>query len=175
MRAITGPRGAICALALLASACVPIPFRDQVWKEVPDTAEGQTAAAPSARLVIGDTVRVRTRQGKIHLFRVYKIENEAFYGIARNKKTYRVGYGALTSMEVLRAESTVEWVPVGFGLHGLGNISPAVGAGAMHVVSLALLLIMALWRRVAVPRSASGGRRAPAGLSGRAPQGCVSR
>lgn len=175
MRAIIGLRAALCALGLLASACVPIPFRDQVWKDVPATAEGQTAAAPAARLVIGDTVRVRTRQGKIHLFRVYKIEDEAFYGIARNKKTYRVGYGALTSMEVLRAESTVEWVPVGFGLHGLGNISPAVGAGALHALSLALLLIMALWRRIAMPHSASGGRRACAGPCDRAPLGHGSR
>lgn len=134
----------VVSFALLASACVPVPVKDQVWREIPATSAGQAAASGDQRLLIGDTVRVHTKDGKAYLFRAYKIEENAFYGIATDKKSYRIGYGALTSMEVKRTETVWEAIPVPVVLGGSGtfDVSPAFSTGAGSVEAWLLWLFL---------------------------------
>lgn len=135
-------------LAVLASACLPIPYKDQVWKGAPASEDGQQTAKLDERLVIGDLVRVRTKEGKTHIFRVYKIEETAFYGIARDRNKYRIGYAALASMEVRRTETAVGWVtvPVGISLGNFGGLSSG-SAGVLTPGLVALLLAAGVGRR----------------------------
>ena len=81
-------------LALALAGCIVWPA--DTWTEAP--------RAP----VPGDLVRVETRDGTKHVFRVYKTDAQAFYGVAKDKLRYKVPYGALTSLEV--RETEYEWV-----------------------------------------------------------------
>jgi hypothetical protein len=87
------------ALTLLLAGCVLWP--DDTWSDAP--------RAPKP----GDLVRVETRDKVKHVFRVYKTEEHAFYGVARDGLKYKVPYGALKSLEVRDTELT--WVTVPFG------------------------------------------------------------
>lgn len=112
-------RALIAAGALLVSACLP--FAGTSWKNA------ERALRP------GDLVRVETRQGTQHQFRVTKVEDKAFYGVASDNESYRVPHGALKWLQVRRDDTT--WVSLGIvesavagevirlmltdGLHGL--------------------------------------------------------
>ena len=88
-------RNVIAALLALALAgCIVWPA--DTWTEAP------RAPAP------GDLVRVETREGARHVFRVYKTDEHAFYGVAKDNLKYKVPYGALKSLEVRDTE--YEWV-----------------------------------------------------------------
>lgn len=99
-------RIALLLAALTVSACIVVP--DEDWDEVPLQQDTQTRKGD--RIQPGDAVRVRTREGKVHSFRVSRVEDRAFFGVARNGKSYRVPYATLSSMEVNRADG--EWVVV---------------------------------------------------------------
>jgi hypothetical protein len=134
-----------CALALLLSACVPIPHKEQVWKESPVSDEGQQAAAPGRRIAYGDTVRVQTKKGQTHKLRVDEIDRDGFHGFAKDRKRYRMNYADLTSMWVLRNEDSVVWMPV--GVHPTGSrIGHKSGGGGMGFALLALLAVAGLCR-----------------------------
>lgn len=87
---------AACTLAF--AGCIAVP--EQIWSEAP--------RAPQP----GDLVRVETRAGVRHIFRVYKNDETAFYGVATNNLKYRVPYGALKSLEVRDTELT--WIALPF-------------------------------------------------------------
>jgi hypothetical protein len=99
-------RIAVLLAALAVSGCVVVP--DEDWDEVPLQQDAQTRQGD--RIQPGDAVRVRTREGKVHSFRVSRVEERAFYGKARNGKSYRVPYSTLSSIEINRADG--EWVAV---------------------------------------------------------------
>jgi hypothetical protein len=86
------------ALMLLLAGCVLWP--DETWSDAP--------RAPKP----GDLVRVETRDRVKHVFRVYKTEEHAFYGVARDGLKYKVPYGALRSLEVRDREYAWIAVPV---------------------------------------------------------------
>jgi hypothetical protein len=88
----------ILMLTILLSGCVLWP--DDTWSDAPH--------APKP----GDLVRVETRDRVKHVFRVYKTEEHAFYGVARDGLKYKIPYGALKSLEVRDTELT--WVTVPF-------------------------------------------------------------
>lgn len=90
-------RALIVAGALLASACVPLAGTS--WKNA------------GRALQPGDLVRVETRQGTRHEFRVTRVEDKAFHGIASDNETYRVPHGALKWLQVREDDTT--WVSVG--------------------------------------------------------------
>ena len=90
-------RALIVAGALLTSACVPLAGTS--WQNA------ERALQP------GDFVRVETRQGTRHEFRVTKVEDKAFYGIASDNETYRVPHGALKWLQVREDDTT--WVSLG--------------------------------------------------------------
>lgn len=117
------------AIAAL-SGCVPVAVNDRYWDQVPATSEGQAAAKPSDQLQLDDTVRVMTREGDIHVYRVYKLEKKAFYGADADGKKFRVGYAALTSLEVLRDGSTVRLVPLPLPASNVGGPDISVMSGA---------------------------------------------
>jgi hypothetical protein len=136
---------ACCAL-LLTSACVAVTTQEPVWKDLPATAEGQATAAEGRRLLIGDTARVLTREGKRHVFRVFQIDPDGFHGTARDNKNYRIAYASLTSLEVQRGETRHEWVPVWVPGPFVGPVGPAgqpayrggaTGPGLLYMLMLA--------------------------------------
>lgn len=88
----------VLALALGLAGCMFWP--DDIWSEAPH--------APKP----GDLVRVETREGARHVFRVYRNEAEAFYGIAKDGLKYKVPYGALKSLEVRDTEFVWVQVPI---------------------------------------------------------------
>jgi hypothetical protein len=98
---------AMSVLVLLAG-CVVVPVES--WDEVPTAQKYQTDRAD--QIQAGDVVRVRTIKQNTHVFRVYKVEDNAFFGVARNSKKYRVPYKLLASLEVKRLEPEVVWMPV---------------------------------------------------------------
>ncbi len=98
---------AISVLVQLAG-CVVVPV--ETWDEVPTAQKLRTN--PADQIQAGDIVRVRTIKNNTHIFRVYKVEGTAFFGVARNSKKYRVPYKVLASLEVKRLEPEVVWVPV---------------------------------------------------------------
>lgn len=103
-------RGAsLLPLVACLSGCMVVPV--QTWDEVPTNQKVQTQARD--RLAPGDVVRVRTIRNKVHLFRVYRIDDTAFYGVADNHRKYRVPFAGLASIEVRRIENEVVlWAPV---------------------------------------------------------------
>jgi hypothetical protein len=86
------------ALAVSLSSCV---VRTKDWRRIP-VAQHLVEPGSSDRLVVGEHVRVRTRENKIHTFVVRRLESDAFYGMARNNKEYRVPYATLDAMEAIR-------------------------------------------------------------------------
>jgi endonuclease YncB( thermonuclease family) len=97
-------RGSAVALpALFLSACIVVPR--PYWDEVPTAQQHQTDPVDQVRP--GDTVRVRTIKNNIHVFRVYKVDDKAFYGVASNEKKYRVPFASLASLQVQRMEMEV--------------------------------------------------------------------
>lgn len=132
----------LIAVSLLSSACLPIASHEKTWKEtgVPSNDHSEK------RLKVGDLVRVHTKEGKTHQFRVTKIEETAFYGISTDNLSYRVGYGAIDWMEVQRDKS-VEWIPVPIAF-SLPNISMGDGsAGTLDPAGLLFLCVLAAHRR----------------------------
>jgi len=93
------------ALTLGLAGCMLWP--EDIWTEAP--------RAPRP----GDLVRVETREGARHVFRVYKTEPQAFYGVAKDGLKYKVPYGALRSLEVRDKE--LVWVQFPFV-----GVAPAV-------------------------------------------------
>jgi len=101
----------VLLLALGLAGCMLWP--DETWTEAP--------RAPKS----GDLVRVETREGTKHVFRVYRVEAQAFYGVARDGLRYRVPYGALKALELRDTEYT--WIAVPFVAHSVADamIGPA--------------------------------------------------
>lgn len=81
-------------IALGLAGCLPI--TEKTWADAP--------RAPQP----GDLVRVETREGVRHVFRVYKTDERAFYGVASDDIKYRVPYRALRKMEL--RETELDWV-----------------------------------------------------------------
>ena len=88
----------VLLLALGLAGCMLWP--EETWTEAP--------RAPQP----GDLVRVETREGVKHVFRVHRTEREAFYGVGRDGLKYKVPYGALKSLEVRDTGYTWVRVPV---------------------------------------------------------------
>lgn len=105
----------VLLLLFQLTGCLVVPV--ETWDTVPTAQKHQTHAAD--RIQAGDIVRVRTIKNNTHVFRVYQVEDTAFFGVARNSKKYRVPYKVLTSLEVKRLESEV-WIPILLP----GNINP---------------------------------------------------
>jgi hypothetical protein len=84
------------ATALLLAACVPVKTR--YWDDAP------------AKLKAGDVVRVETREGKRHVFRVTRFDETAFFGIASNQIEYRVPFKVVKQLWTRKTDT--EWVEV---------------------------------------------------------------
>lgn len=141
----------LLALVLVSAACVPVVTRESVWIEVPATSEGQAAAEAPLKLQIDDAVRVHTRQGKRHVFRVDRIDVDGFYGTAKDRKSYRIHYANLVAMEVQRTETMHDWRPISPPFYG-GALRPADGGmfrggGGTGLSALGALLIGGFARR----------------------------
>ena len=85
-------------VAMGLAGCLAVP--EKTWSEA--------SHAPKA----GDLVRVETRQGTRHIFRVYKTDETSFYGVATDNLKYRVPYGALKLLEVRQTELTWIALPI---------------------------------------------------------------
>ena len=71
----------------------------------PEKTENIAPSQIAEKLKVGDIVRVQTRAKKIHTFRVYKVDDDAFWGVAVNEKRYKVPYHVITRLTVRRAKS----------------------------------------------------------------------
>lgn len=98
-------------MALSLGGCMLLPFES--WQEAP--------RAPQP----GDLVRVETRAGAKHVFRVYQTGEHAFRGVGRDGFKYRIPYAALKSLEV--RETEYDWVALPTG---------AVGAATTGIILL---------------------------------------
>jgi len=80
-------------VALVLAACVPV--KSRYWDDAP------------AKLKAGDVVRVETTEGKLHVFRITRVDDKAFYGIARNQIRYRVPFKVIQELWIRRTDT--EW------------------------------------------------------------------
>jgi hypothetical protein len=60
------------------------------------------------KLKVGDIVTVNTKTKNRYLFRVTKIENDAFWGTAKDKKQYKVPVTVIATLYVRRNKSGAE-------------------------------------------------------------------
>ena len=54
------------------------------------------------KLKVGDTASVTTTWQKTYVFRVYRVDDDSFAGLARNDKKYKVPYESIKRVEVRR-------------------------------------------------------------------------
>lgn len=85
--------------ALLLAACMPV--TEQYWDDTP------------TKLKPGDVVRIETREGKQHVFRINRVDEAAFYGLAKNQIEYRVPFKAVKQLWVRKTDT--EWEELDFG------------------------------------------------------------
>ena len=86
--------------AVLAS-CIPVTVAE--WTRLPLDQKGLTQNS-LVRLEVNDRVRVQTRRKKVHTFTVTRTEDDAFHGVARDGKIYRIPYSSLDYMEARRRD-----------------------------------------------------------------------
>lgn len=143
------------AVTGMLGGCLPVAVRDRYWHEVPATSEGQAAAESGDRLRVDDTVRVVTQEGELHTYRIYRLEPKAFYGTRSDGRKFRVGYAALSSIEVLREDNSIRMVAVPVVV--VGDVGPDISmsprasaptsAGSFGFGALAPLGVLLLGRR----------------------------
>ena len=92
-------RPLIVAVALLLAACVPVETR--YWDDTP------------RKLRPGDVVRIETTAGKQHVFHINRVDDAAFYGMAKNQIEYRVPFKVVRQLWVRTTET--EWQELHFG------------------------------------------------------------
>lgn len=108
---------ALCSLALTACAHSPhfCPLFDTCpeWTDDPAighfTTHSKVVPLPVAKLgnhlQKGDQVRIETRKGSRHRFRIKDVRPDSFIGWASNDKLYRVPYGTISKLGVIRRKS----------------------------------------------------------------------
>lgn len=92
-------RAGAAAVALLLAGCLPYPR--WLWVDAPLNQE-RLEAGSEYRLQVGDKVRVRTAAGKVLRLTIDALFEGGFYGVARDKRRYRVPYSSLDNLEVER-------------------------------------------------------------------------
>lgn len=145
-------KAATCALPALLAGCIPIPKKTRVREKMPSPSGEQASPVPARTLAVDDVVRFTTKTGKTYIFRVYKVDETSFHGVAKNGKSYRVPCTALNSLAVRRDKTGVDWVLVPAGLHGLGglgsiSLAGGGGGGGMSFGLLCVLMGAFAWRR----------------------------
>ena len=89
---------AAVAMALGLAACFPQPVK--FWDKTSDPPKP------------GDEVKIETTEGDRYRFKVTKVDDRAFHGLAENDKVYRVPFKVVKSLWVRSTET--EWVPIRF-------------------------------------------------------------
>lgn len=51
---------------------------------------------------VGDSIRIKTTEGKVRTFRVQAVEQTSFLGVSANEKIYRVPYREIATVLVRR-------------------------------------------------------------------------
>jgi hypothetical protein len=94
----------------------PIPPPDHEKRE--DIAPSEVAD----KLHVGDTAYVMTTWKGTYVFRVYRVDADAFGGLATNKQKYKVLYGSISKLTIRRQKSAGEYIAE-YYIGGIGKES----------------------------------------------------
>jgi hypothetical protein len=92
-------RLAILLLVLSLAGCLP--YKRPDWVSIP-LRQDQVAADSDDKLRIGEDVIVDTWTKKTYRFRIIRLEQAGFVGVAKDNKTYTMYYKDFASMWVKR-------------------------------------------------------------------------
>lgn len=97
-------RAAVAGLCLSLSGCAWFwhDFYHHELDQDDETYVPMPVSNLSQRLVNGDVIRIRTKEGKLHRFRVAEVADKAFTGVATNSKSYRVPYKTISEIWIRR-------------------------------------------------------------------------
>lgn len=101
----------------------------------PPSHEKSEDIAPSEvadKLKVGDTAYVKTTWNGKYVFRVYRVDDEAFGGLASNEQKYKVLYSSISKLTIRRQKSAGEYIAE-YYISGIGK-EPVVKAGTMKPV-----------------------------------------